>query len=65
MSPGRTSGTCPDDYPGHHQENVDQAGGGQDGTASEALHTNPTWSATRLHTGGLGWVDPPGQRREA
>jgi hypothetical protein len=28
-----------------------------------SLHMNSTWSIARLHTGGLSWVDSPGQRR--
>jgi hypothetical protein len=40
-----------------------QPAGSHTGALIASLHVNATWSATRLHAGGLSWVDPAGQQR--
>jgi hypothetical protein len=39
---------------------ISQPTGSHTGALIASLHVNATWSATRLHAGGLSWVDPAG-----
>jgi hypothetical protein len=39
---------------------ISQPAGSHTRALIASLHANSTWSASRLHTGGLSWVDPAG-----